>query len=489
MPVSPQRKRDKMPRESASSRNNRTLGWRALKRNEYLGICLFPGFLATNADARRLLSLNFQGVQSVDLRPGLNFLTYALDHVPITAMKIISISSMFPNPMQPISGIFVQNRLSALARLTELRVISPIPYFPFIAKILPRYRERSGIPKNDLHGPYPIYYPRFLSVPKFLKPLDGIFLFLALWPLLRQLRRSGFDFDLIDAHLAYPEGYACRFLGWILRKKVCVTLRGHDINDIPDFPVRKRQVVFSLKKADRVYAVSAALKTGAVALGADAERILVSTNGVDIAHFIPSDRNQARLKLGLPLEGRLVLSIGYLVHRKGFHHLIKALDVLVNKLGMYDIRLCILGGPGGEDYAKPLLDELIQSFQLQDHIFFSGQKPNRELPDWYNACDVFALMSSKEGWPNVILEAMACGKPVVANAVWGIPEIVKSEAYGFLVKDPPQPEATADALRRALEKVWDHGEIIAYARAQTWDKVAEYLLADMRTLVATDGKR
>ncbi|MDB5103936.1 MAG: hypothetical protein JWP91_1625 [Fibrobacteres bacterium] len=396
-------------------------------------------------------------------------------------MKIISISTMFPNPAQPISGIFVQNRLSALARLAELRVISPIPYFP-LERLIPRYRERSGIPRADLDGAYPIYYPRFLSIPRFLKPLDGFFLFFALWPLLRKLRRSGFDFDLIDAHLAFPEGFACRFLGWMMGKKICVTLRGHDINDIPDFPVRKRQVVFSLRNADRVYAVSAALKAGAVGLGADAGRIMVSTNGVDISNFVPSDRAAARKRLGLPPEGKIILSIGYLVHRKGFHHLIKAMDVLVNREGRKDLRLCIVGGPGGEEYSKPLLDELIAKAGLGGHVLFPGQKPNRELPDWYNACDVFALMSSKEGWPNVILEAMACGIPVVGNAVWGIPEIIVSEDYGFLVQDPPEPDRTAQALGRALEKAWDHKAIIAYAGSQTWDKVAERLLADMRAL-------
>lgn len=397
-------------------------------------------------------------------------------------MKIVSISTMFPNPAQPISGIFVQNRLSALARLTELRVISPIPYFPLLERIIPRYRERKGIPRDMLDGAYPVYYPRFLSIPKFLKPLDGFFLFLALWPLLRKLRRSGFDFDLIDAHLAFPEGFACRFLGWIMGRKVCVTLRGHDINDIPVFPIRKRQVVFSLRKADRVYAVSGALKAGAVELGADAGRIMVSTNGVDISNFAPSDRAAARKKLGLPLQGKLILSIGYLVHRKGFHHLIDAMDVLVNRQDRRDVRLCIVGGAGGEEYSKPKLDGLIAKYGLSGHVLFAGQKPNRELPDWYNASDVFALMSSKEGWPNVILEAMACGIPAVANAVWGIPEIVNSEDYGLLVQDPPEPVRTSEALIRALEKKWDHEAIITYARSQTWDRVAERLLADMSGL-------
>jgi glycosyltransferase involved in cell wall biosynthesis len=397
-------------------------------------------------------------------------------------MKIVSISSMFPNPAQPISGIFVQNRLSALAKLADLRVISPIPYFPLIERVIPRYKERSGIPKALLDGAYPIYYPRFLSIPMFFKPLDGVFLFFSLLPMLVKLRRSGFDFDLIDAHLAFPEGYACRFLGWLLKKKVCVTLRGHDINDIPAFPVRKRQVIFSLRNADRVYAVSAALKTGAIELGADAGRIMVSSNGVDIRNFIPGDRVAARRKLGLPEDGKLILSIGYLVPRKGFHHLIAALDVLVNKRGRKDIRLCIVGGRGGEEYSKPHLDSLIAAAGLGDHVIFAGQKPNRELPDWYNACDVFALMSSKEGWPNVILEAMACGVPVVANAVWGIPEIVCSEAYGYLVQDPPQPDRTAEALAKALGNAWDREAIIAYARSQTWDKVAERLLADMRSI-------
>jgi teichuronic acid biosynthesis glycosyltransferase TuaC len=398
-------------------------------------------------------------------------------------MRILSISTMYPNVSQPISGIFVRNRLEALAKLATLTVVSPIPYFPLVSRFIPLYSERMSIPYSANNAEYNVIYPRFFSVPKILKPLDGLFLAIAVYQHICRMRSQGEDFDIIDAHLAFPEGFAAILLGRIFKKPTTITLRGHDINELPRFPVRRLQVRYALRRADRIFAVAAALKDGAIGLGADAGKIFVSCNGVDHRIFKPVDSRLARSQLGLPGDKRILLSVGYLVERKGFQHLIESMNILVNKLGVKDVLLYIVGGRGGEEYVKPKLDKLISQYGLATYVHFAGARPNDELVFWYNACDLFALMSSKEGWPNVILEAMACGKPVVANRAWGIPEIVCSDDYGCLVPNPPQAEIVAQTLFSALNRTWDKSVIVNYAQKQSWEMVAKRLLGHFEELL------
>ena len=131
-------------------------------------------------------------------------------------MKVLVVSTMFPNRAQPVHAVFVRNRVSRVAERCDVRVLSPIPWFPF-GGLLKRYRHRRSIPRRDEFEGLRAEYPRFLSIPAILKPLDGVFLFLSVWWAARRIRKE-FDFDLIDAHLAYPDGYGCALLAKLLGK-------------------------------------------------------------------------------------------------------------------------------------------------------------------------------------------------------------------------------------------------------------------------------
>jgi len=186
--------------------------------------------------------------------------------------------------------------------------------------------------------------------------------------------------------------------------------------------------------------------------------------------------------LGLPEEGRLVLSCGHLVVRKGFHYLIRALGLLRQR-GYADLRLVIVGAPGIEGNYKPQLVRLTRELGLEEAVYFAGAQPNSCLNWWYSAADVFCLASTKEGWANVLLEALACGTPVVATRVWGTGEVICSPEYGVLV--PPQDvEALADGLSKALSLEWDRDRLVGYAREHTWDKVAEGVYSIWQEVVA-----
>ncbi|MEW6536449.1 MAG: glycosyltransferase family 4 protein [Candidatus Auribacterota bacterium] len=398
-------------------------------------------------------------------------------------MNILSISTMFPSKAEPIFGIFVKRRLDALSHIVNLTVVSPRPYFPFIS-LTSRYRVRREIPhREQVNERTPLYLPRFLSFPLVLKPLDGVFLFITMFFFILRHRRKGLKFDLIDAHLAYPEGFAAIWLGNIFNVPVTITLRGHDVNYLPRYPVRKKQVLYALDKADRVFSVCNALRLEAGDLGVDINKIVVASNGVETDLFYPVDKKKACQKVGLDPDLRYILSIGYLIERKGFDLVIDALSILREKYNITDTKVIIIGGRGGERYVKDELVEQIQRLNLDGQVIFIDTVRNEELNDYYNCADVFCLASSHEGWPNVILEALACAVPVVGTNVWGIPEIFgDNKDVGLIVER--DKESIAEGLRSALTKKWDSAKIKAFAESTTWMKTAELLKREMNSIIS-----
>ncbi|HIC91614.1 MAG TPA: glycosyltransferase family 4 protein, partial [Syntrophaceae bacterium] len=201
--------------------------------------------------------------------------------------------------------------------------------------------------------------------------------------------------------------------------------------------------------------------------------------GVDTTRFYPLNKKEARIKLGLPLNNRIILGAGHLIERKGFHHLIDAIHILVEQGKYHDILTVIVG----EGDFRGNLERQVARLKLELYVRLVGIKPNEELVYWYNAADIFSLVSSREGWPNVLFESLACGTPVVATAVGGTPEVINSEEYGLLVQKQ-EPRQIAEALEKALEKKWDTNRLIKYARENTWDKVARKVLLEFEKILS-----
>ncbi len=397
-------------------------------------------------------------------------------------MKVLSITTLFPNRAQPVHAVFVYNRIKHVAEhhqvQREVRVIAPIPYFPF-DRFIAKYAQRHQIPRRDQIGNLPVLYPRFLSIPAILKPLDGFFVWLAVWWAARRLRRE-FEFDVIDAHLAFPDGFAGVFLSRLWHKPLTITLRGHDVNVLPRFPVRKRQIQFALRNADRVIGVADALRRGGIALGADPNKSVTISNGVDLEKFYPTPKAVARQRLGLPLNRQIVLSVGRIVENKGYHLIVEALSQL-RATGQAIPFLVVVGGAADEALYPAKLTETIARFDMEADVLLAGAQPNETLRDWYSAADVYCLASETEGWPNVLLEALACGTPVVATNTWGTPEIICSEDYGLLVER--SAESIAQGLQTALAKEWKSPVMVAYAATHTWQNVAEQVVENFAAVI------
>lgn len=393
-------------------------------------------------------------------------------------MKVLVIATLFPNPGAETFGVFVRSRLQALAKHVQLTVVSPVPWFPG-ATMHPRYYSRREIPQVWASNGLTIHYPRFLSVPRYLKGLDALSLMSSLerWVRINGLANS---FDLIDAQLAHPDGFAAMRLAEQMKVPFVTTLRGHDVNVLPDCPRRGPQVREVLRAASRVFPVADALGAEAVRLGCMPERVRTVVNGVDNQVFKPMPRSDARAMLGQPQAGRLVLSVGHLVERKGHHVVIEALQLL-HALGHSDVRLAIVGGASVEGDVATALAARVAEAGLGPFVTMAGVRPNSELSLWYNAADVLCLASSEEGRPNVVVEALACGTPVVATRVWGTPEIVTGPTLGTLV-DRSAP-AFATAMLGALDREWNRDALVAHVKPLTWEAVGAVLAEEYRALV------
>jgi teichuronic acid biosynthesis glycosyltransferase TuaC len=393
-------------------------------------------------------------------------------------MRILVFTSLFPNSKRPDFAIFILQRILHLAQRagTLVKVVAPVPYFPsWISSS--RWGKYGLLPLEERVENLTVYHPRYPLLPGLLMPLHGILMFVGSLLLVRRLHRQ-FRFDCIDAHYIYPDGFAAVLLGKILSLPVFVSARGTDINVFPSFPTIRPLIVWSLRKAAGIIAVSSSLKNAMIGLGLPAEKICVIPNGVDTNRFRPLSREEARRNLGLPKDVKFVVSVASLTEGKNHPLLISAFAKMLGDSRHAKLFLI------GEGPMRPVLQELIAKLRLEENVILVGAKPNQELAMWFSAADVSCLVSSREGWPNVIMESIACGTPVVATRVGGVPEIIHSPELGLLAEQ--DCDSIAAALESALAKTWDRDALALHAQSRGWNEVASeverYLISQVHPL-------
>jgi glycosyltransferase involved in cell wall biosynthesis len=379
-------------------------------------------------------------------------------------MNVLVFTSLYPNNIWSNFGVFVKERMTTFARIngSQVRIVAPVPYFPPI-KLGRRWKFSQVAPQEVIEG-LPVYHPRYFITPKVGMSLYGLMMFLSVLPTIIRIKRDC-DFNIIDAHYVYPDGFAAVLLGRFFKRPVVVSARGSDIHLFANFPLIRKLLQYTLSKANRVISVSQALKEAIIRLKVPEKKILVIPNGVDLTKFYPVSKGESRSKLGLP-DKRVILSVGALIPGKGFHLLIKALKILTEEFNEKNLYLVIVG----EGKFRKKLEEQVVLLNLNNQVRLVGAIPHCQLNLWYSAADLFCLVSDREGWPNVLLESLACGTPVIASNVWGIPEIIVSDQMGILTNRDEQEIAQGISL--ALKKSWQSETIVRYAREKTWDKVA-----------------
>jgi glycosyltransferase involved in cell wall biosynthesis len=287
------------------------------------------------------------------------------------------------------------------------------------------------------------------------------------------------NIDIIHAHFAYPDGYAATLLGKWLKIPVTITLRGTEV-PLSKMPGRKTRLLTALKNATRVFSVSDSLKQHVVSLGAECDKIRVIGNGIDVAKFYPIAKSVARTQLNLPKEAKVLVSVGGLVDRKGFHRVIEILPGLVAK--HHELIYLIVGGDSPEGNIRARLEHQVNILKLENNVRFLGAYPSDQLKIPLSAADLFVLATANEGWANVFLEAMACGLPVITTEVGGNKEVVNDPRLGTVVSFG-NSKALLAALLQGLETDWDRPLIIQYARENSWDTRVKILVEEFQRIV------
>jgi glycosyltransferase involved in cell wall biosynthesis len=301
--------------------------------------------------------------------------------------------------------------------------------------------------------------------------------------LLRRLVGEG-KADLIDSHFAYPDGFAATRLGRAFGLPVAITLRGTEPRTA-GYRLRGRLQAAALRRADRVIGVADSLRRLALREGVPPERTRVVGNGVDVVRFQAVDRAAARAELGVPLDAPVLISVGGLVERKGFHRVIELLPVLEKRFP--GLQYLVVGGGSPEGDWTRRLQGQVKELGLGRVVRFLGSWEPDRLKIPLSAADSFVLATSNEGWANVFLEAMACGLPVVTTDVGGNAEVVCKPELGTVVPFG-DPKALEAAIAESLSRAWDRSTIRRHAEANAWEGRVERLIEEFRSLVAgTDG--
>jgi glycosyltransferase involved in cell wall biosynthesis len=378
-------------------------------------------------------------------------------------MRVVVMTRLFPNALEPLWSLFNKQQLTALGRLCEVEVLGVIPWFPG-ARVFRRWSAAgrlAGVPAHERIDGLDVAHPRYLLLPK-LPGASAALYAASLLPAMWRRRRA----DVLLGAWAYPDGAATVMLAELLRLPSVVKVHGSDLNVIAKLPSVRAHLKTLLPRATRAVAVSRPLADELAALGVDAARIAVVPNGVDAALFHPRDRKDARAALGLPATGRLVVYVGRIVRDKGMLDLLDAFATLAP--AHPDLSLALVGDGAARAECEA------RASALGDRVRFAGARPLDEIPRWLAAADLFVLPSWNEGTPNVLLEAFACGRRAVATRVGGIPDLLTSPALGELVP-PRDPAALAAALARQAYADYSPSEVAAMSTRGGWAESARKL--------------
>ena len=379
-------------------------------------------------------------------------------------MRLLTFSTLYPNSERPQHGVFVETRLRQLVSTGQATstVLAPVPWYPANAPKVGGWNRHAKAPRVETRHGLLVHHPRYLAIPRIGMTIAPALLAASALAWARERTKDErASFDLVDAHYVYPDGIAACALARALRRPLVITARGSDVTQLPDYHWPRLMIRRALRAADALIAVSAALGERLVALGADPARVHVLRNGVDLRLFRPPDDRQAARR-ALAVDGPTLLSVGHLIERKGHDRVIEALARLPAS-----VRLLIVGeGP----LERPLRN-LANRLGVGARVRFLGLLAPDALPAVYGAADLLVLASSREGWANVLLEAMACGTRVVASPIPGNPEVVRAEAAGVIASSNTA-EGFAASISSLLQRPDAREATRAYAEEFGWDAVS-----------------
>lgn len=386
-------------------------------------------------------------------------------------MRLLIVTSQFPIAGEPNRGRPVYQTIRELAQLATVHVVSPVATYPRWAR--PRsYLFRAADPSQSVPG-CSVEYVDYPALPALSRPFNGRLCARALDEPLRT-----FAPDVVLSYWLYPDAYGAMLAARKADVPLVAGARGSDLRVRDAISRRLTQPV--VQSAQRLVVVSEDLgRVATQEYGAQADRVRVIPNGCDASIFHTGDRNAARDALGLQQDAEVVVYVGRLVAEKGLLELLDACRSVSATLSNLQL---VLVGEG------PLQDELSRRIAADAslRVRLAGAQSPADVARWMTASNLVTLPSYSEGHPNVLVEALACGRPVVATAVGGIPEVVDASS-GVLVPVRDVP-ALADALVQVLDRSWDEAAL-ARKFSRDWRQVAEDTLAACEEALAETRAR
>lgn len=383
--------------------------------------------------------------------------------------RVLILSNLYPSPHVPTRGTFNLQGFRALSSYCATRIVVPVLWWERTRRPL----EWLLTPRSKATGIEAVY-PSCWHVPQF-HPLHPWTMHASVSRYVRRIHRE-FPFDAILASWACPDGVAAARLAREFNCPVVTMVLGTDVNALAAHPALRRHLEWGLQQAAKVITVSGALRDRVTELGVAPERVLVQHNGVDGERFRIRDQRAARERLGLVSERRLVTFVGNLVYEKGVDVLIEAMGELRGP-GAENIDLALVGSGGMEETLRHRADAL----GVGQRVRFCGRRPHEEIADWITAADLFCLPSRREGCPNVVLEALASGRPVVASRVGGVPELVREE--NGVLAPAEDAAALAGGIRTALARNWEPEALRATVPCLSWDQFGRTLHETLETAI------
>lgn len=379
------------------------------------------------------------------------------------SVRVLTFSSLFPSDARPRHGIFVETRLRHLVRdcQVDARVVAPVPWFPFRHPVFGRFAELARTPRRAVRaGRLEVSYPRYPMLPKIGVNTQAESM--ARWSAgdIDAMMTSGWRPDIVDAHYLYPDGVAAAHIAERLGVPLLLTARGTDVNVLARMPRLRERIRWAAGRAARIIAVSEPLRQGLLELGVEPEKVVVLRNGVDLDVFTLEEQASARGLLGWD-AGTTALCVGNLVPEKGFSLAVSCLVQLPA------LRLVVVGaGPERQG-----LEALARQLGVHERLRFQGNMPQTELRHAYAGSDLLLLTSTREGWPNVVLESMACGTPVVAVDVGAVRSMLDDPRVGRIVSGR-DASVLAEAVASLLASAPLREDVRRHAARFDWHSIS-----------------
>ena len=373
-------------------------------------------------------------------------------------MTVLVFTNLFPNKQKPHHGLFIKKRISFYKKIGfDPVVMVPIAWFPFYKRY--NFHFWGFKRETDFEGIKVIYF-KYIHIPKIgmlFQPFSILLSTLVVFLFFKERKKIKF----IDCHYLYPDGVAVYLLTKFYKLPYLLSARGSDVNVILRSPIPRKMILKSFSDSFKIIAVSQNLKDIILEYYSENKKISVIPNGVDPESFyliphIGQNRKKNNFKR--------LLMVGNLIEQKGQHLLIEALE------RARDFNYSLVAYFIGTGELAPLIRS---NFRIGNKIRLKliGPVPNHFLVNYYNKMDLLCLLSESEGNPNVILEALACGLPVLATDVGDLRGLINGNNGHIIEKR--EINNIIDGLKFCLNKQWDREKISKCVEPFRWEETTE----------------